>query len=171
MASLRDMYEAYENCMVRITGRNRDGALKTGSAFHIGDGYLVTARHVVADLDIHEVVNQGTREPIEVLSNHVSRRNSRVDLAVLEGRPSFPLFQFEGTCSANGNTVKTPGFIPLGGHLDDWIGTEFVMSKVLVLGYPPVPQAMNPVLVAAGGYVAAVIDKCNVPHPNFLFLP
>jgi hypothetical protein len=63
--------------------------------------------------------------------------------------------------------VKTDHF-PIGGHLDDWIGDELVLSKVLLMGYPPVPFSKKPVLLAAEGEVNAVVDKYNGPHPHFI---
>jgi V8-like Glu-specific endopeptidase len=42
--------------MVRVTVETEDGNLASGAAFHIGDGWLVTARHVIDSGRIHEVV-------------------------------------------------------------------------------------------------------------------
>jgi hypothetical protein len=42
------------------------------------------------------------------------------------------------------------------------------MSRVLLLGYPPIPFSKDPVLVAAEGEVNAVIDKHISPHPHFI---
>jgi hypothetical protein len=50
-------------------------------------------------------------------------------------------------------------FVPLGDHLDDWIGNgDFELTETLVLGYPPIPFTRAPVLIAAASYVNAVVD-------------
>jgi hypothetical protein len=48
--------------------------------------------------------------------------------------------------------------VPLGTHLDDWIvRRSFVMSEVLVLGYPPIPLTREAHLVAARAELNAVV--------------
>ncbi|MGP9680258.1 hypothetical protein ACT3TC_16705 [Halomonas sp. AOP27-A1-41] len=58
--------------------------------------------------------------------------------------------------------------IEIGGHLDDWIGDELVLSKVLLMGFPPILFSNRPVLLASEGKVNAVVDKYNGPHPHFI---
>jgi hypothetical protein len=43
---LRELYHRYGCCMAYITVE-KDGDENIGSAFHVGDGVFVTARHVV----------------------------------------------------------------------------------------------------------------------------
>lgn len=63
---------------------------------------------------------------------------------------------------------RTP-FFELGSHLDDWVGTsDFVLSEVVVLGYPPIPLAREPVLVATRAEVVAQIDRYDAPHVHFV---
>jgi len=58
----------------------------------------------------------------------------RADLAILET-------DFEAHPFGNGLGVKLIKSIsiPLGSHVDDWISDQFILSKVLVMGYPAVP--------------------------------
>jgi hypothetical protein len=50
-------------------------------------------------------------------------------------------------------------FVPLGSHLDDWIGSgRFRAQRSPRLGYPPIPFTREPVLIAAASYVNAVVD-------------
>ena len=53
--------------------------------------------------------------------------------------------------------------IPIGQHLDDWIGEELVLSRFLLMGYPTVPQSDAQVLVVAAGEVNAIVDKYAGP--------
>jgi len=48
MADLRHLYLKYEPYIVRITVTPK-GGLSTGTGFHIGDGLIVAARHVVQE--------------------------------------------------------------------------------------------------------------------------
>jgi len=58
--------------------------------------------------------------------------------------------------------------IPLGDHLDDWLGDELVLEPVLVMGYPTIPMSREPVLIASVGEVNAIIDKYTGGHPHFI---
>lgn len=44
---MKRLYELYRYCMVHIVVKTNTGNYANGAGFHIGDGYLVTARHVV----------------------------------------------------------------------------------------------------------------------------
>jgi len=60
-------------------------------------------------------------------------------------------------------------YIPLGGQLDDFLGQyELVLYRTLVLGYPPIPFADRPVLVASVGEINALVDKYTGGHPHFV---
>ncbi len=72
------------------------------------------------------------------------------------------------TIIENGKPKEKVDYIPLGDHLDDWLGDELVLSHVLVFGYPNIPLSIEPVLVAVQGEVNAVIDKYTSPHPHFI---
>lgn len=43
-----------------------------------------------------------------------------------------------------------------------------MLSKVLVMGYPPIPLSQGPVLVAVQGEINAIVDKYCGPHPHFV---
>jgi hypothetical protein len=58
--------------------------------------------------------------------------------------------------------------IPIGGHLDDYLGEELVLSKAMLMGFPPVPRTTAPVVVAVETEVNAVIDRYDGPHPHFV---
>jgi hypothetical protein len=72
------------------------------------------------------------------------------------------------TIIENGESREKVDLIPLGGHLDDWLGDELVLTKVLVLGYPKIPFSKESVLVAMQGEINAVIDTYIKPHPHFI---
>jgi len=55
--------------------------------------------------------------------------------------------------------------IPLGSHVDDWISDQFILSKVLVMGYPAVPWAHSSELVTTEAEINALVQNVRVPHP------
>ena len=46
---MKELYERYNCCVVQITLRTQVADRAIGTGFHIGDGYIVTARHVEAE--------------------------------------------------------------------------------------------------------------------------
>ena len=167
MPNFSYLYETYKRAVVRVTVRTKAGDLNTGTAFHIGDGWLSTAAHVVLGGELEEVMPERTDKRLRV-ERTIAHSDPSVDLALM--KTDFDLSHYmEKTTIHNppDGYVKTDHF-QIGGHLDDWIGDEFVLSKVLLMGYPPVPFSREPILLAAEGEVNAVVDKYNGPHPHFI---
>ncbi len=146
------LYSQYKNCVLRITTKNKEGDLVTGSGFHIGGGYIATAKHVIESGELEEITDW-TGTVTVACKRTLKPENPKIDLAVLETD-----FNLDGKHS----------FIPLGGHLDDWLGDEFVLTEVVVIGYPRIPCSLGGDLVAASGEVNAVIDRYNAPHVHFI---
>jgi S1-C subfamily serine protease len=159
--------------MVQVTTRDPNAAIASASAFHIGDGWLLTARHVVEDREIVELTPErhGHIGPLEAGRVLFHPDEPDVDLALIETNYSAEFY-----LSDRYTIVGTPrewktDHIQIGHHLDDWIGDELVMTRVLVMGYPPIPLA-GASLVAASGRVLAVIDRYIGPgHPFFVVSP
>jgi hypothetical protein len=169
--TLKQMYADYKPSMVFVEVTMPSGDLSCGSAFHVGHGLVVTARHVVEDSSRFQLVAEESGQKIAVERVSVPK-DRRVDLAVL--KTDFNLDHYMSRVThANDerrNSAKTD-YIPIGFHLDDWLGDEFVLSKILMMGYPPIPTSRGPVLVATTGTVSAVIDKYTGPHPHFVISP
>lgn len=153
--------------MVRITVRTELGDLSNGSAFHIGDGWLVTAAHVVNEGKIEEIVSEYCSQDLEI-EKIICHSDERVDLAILKTNLDLNHYLTKTAIHGSPEGFVQTDHIEIGGHLDDWIGDELVLSKVLLMGYPPVPFSRDPVLLASEGEVNAVVDKYNGPHPHFV---
>jgi hypothetical protein len=126
----------------------------------------------VVEYRVNAVVPERQFEPLTVRKIH-HHPDPTVDLAILE--TDFNLEpRIQGTTYHLPDGTELPAnelhrlFIPIGDHLDDWIGDEFILQDVVLLGYPRVPLALRPVLVASIGQVNAVIDRYIGPHPFFL---
>lgn len=161
---------AFAACMVCIESEDETGEVGIGSAFHIGEGYLVTARHVVENRRITRLIpnhyGQITLASIEVLYPS----DNSVDLALL--RSDFSLEHLRQTKIIGYETEKVYR-IELGSHLDDWINDEsFLLMEIYMFGYPPIPFSSKPVLVATTGHINAVIDPyAGSRHPLFIVSP
>ena len=167
MNNFTHLYQSYKYSMVRITIRTELGDLSNGSAFHIGDGWLVTAAHVVNGGEIEEIVSEYCSQDLEI-EKIICHSDERIDLAILKTNLDLNHYLTKTTIHGAPEGFLQTDHIEIGGHLDDWIGDELVLSKVLLMGYPPVPFSSKPVLLASEGEVNAVVDKYNGPHPHFV---
>jgi hypothetical protein len=179
----REIFTHIAGAMAYVEVENGDGDRGIGSAFHVGSGVFVTARHVVEGNTVCEVrMTEPTyielhgeqaasaqvfvhREGRAIPSHHVDNgvlqisggpffhRDARVDVAA---------FQVDAIDPA------TP-VVQLGSHLDDMIGqSDFILSEAVILGYPPIPMSAHPVLVGARAEVNAQVDLYDTPHVHFI---
>ena len=145
----RAQFEHYGPCVAAVETFTANGDRRIGAAFHVGEGVYVTARHVVQD-KIISVFNANVGQGLIVSGPHFHPDPS-VDIACFRVEEVWP------------------DYIPLGGHLDDWMGRdEFMLHRTLVMGYPPIPFSAEPVLVASLGEINATIDKYIGKHPHFI---
>ncbi|MGD9620606.1 MAG: trypsin-like peptidase domain-containing protein [Mycolicibacterium sp.] len=167
--------------MAYVEVQDATGGIRVGSAFHVGEGVFVTARQVVENGNVLEVgsteasyvpvdeldesstfvVVNGVKQPVHEVRNNVMtlqcgpyfHPDDAVDVAVFRVKKIDPL---------------TP-VIPLGGHLDDWLGeSDFVLTEAVILGYPPIPKAKRASLIGTHAEVNAMIDRCDTPHVHFV---
>lgn len=164
----KDTFMKYRGCVAYIASDDADGKPGIGSCFHVGEGVFVTARHVVQGRTITEVgfdddmttlallqdqKDWGTKPHgiVTITRGPLFHADPKVDLACFVAEP-FP-----------------QRWIPLGGHLDDWLGQyELVLYRTLILGYPPVHLTVKPLLLASLGEVNALVDLYSGPHPHFV---
>lgn len=164
---LRALFQSYKPALVRITVQTPAGDLSTGTAFHIGDGWLVTAAHVLRDGVVQEVVSELASAPLTVESV-IFHKDERIDLALMKTDLDLSHYLHGTMLLGSPRGFVRTDHIEIGGHLDDWIGDELALSKVLLMGYPPIPFSKHAVLLASEGEVNAVVDKYSGPHPHFI---
>ncbi len=166
-ARFSDLFHAYKPSLVFIEIELPSGDVSGATSFHIGRGYLVTARHVVDGNKIRRLVSHHYTGPADIKVGRIYLpADPRIDLAILE--TNFSLTHYMTKTTIVGREHLKTDHIPLGGHLDDWLGDEFTLSKALLMGYPPVPRSKDLVLVAIAAEVNAVVDKYDGPHPHFI---
>lgn len=145
---------------VVVKDSKESGKMSIGSCFHIGEGYYVTARHVVFGKDIDLIGRYDTslktyymesEAPVHVstyrefMTNTVEsifyHDDSKVDVAIMKIE-----------------TVRAP-VIQLSLESNQLTEGEFLMDEVVVLGYPPIFTSMRPHLVVLRGEVSAVVES------------
>jgi len=170
-AKFLELYDAYAAGVAYIAVRNPDGDEKIGTAFHVGDGVYITARHVVEHNEILEIAT--TEKAFDTSGYRAEAGPRLLNITHSPGKGKLvggPYFHPEKTIDVA--ALKVEGIsaptIPLGDHLDDLLGTELVLRPVLIMGYPPIPFADRPVLVATVAEVNAVVNKYTGGHPHFI---
>jgi hypothetical protein len=161
------LYEEYAGVVAYVEVEKPDGSRGIGSAFHVGDGVFVTAAHVTRGNRVLSVATtQQSRWPDE---------NGNITIHGREGKfkSSFPSdlrFASEpfyhpderiDVAAIQIDLKETLPAIPLGSHLDDWLGNDFTLSRALIFGYPPIPFTSEPVLIGSIGEINAVVDLYN----------
>jgi hypothetical protein len=168
------LYESYRGAMAYIEVKLPNGDISIGSSFHLGEGIFITAKHVVEN---NQIISMATTEHYYVHDEngkttiHGDEQKYRSEFPKLLTIVKGPFFHTNELIDVGVLVCKEKDIIPipLGGHLDDWINdSQFILAETVVMGYPPIPFADKPLLIAAKGEINAVVDKYNTPHPHFI---
>lgn len=163
----RQQCSTLKSCIAYVESEDDLGDKSIGTCFHVGEGVFVTARHViegrknfVIGFDPGSSLNAGhagslvpgtTTGQIRIVDGPHFHENKSIDVACFRA-----------------NTVPEKE-VRLGGHLDSFMSEhEFLLYPVLIMGFPPIPLAKRPVLVATVGEVNAVVDLYVGKHPRFI---
>jgi hypothetical protein len=161
----REFYRQFAPSVAYVEIRDKLGDIEIGSAYHIGEGIFITARHILDVSKINKIattVNQYS----EIVDGKQSLINLACELSIEQGPFFHPNEDVDVSCFI-ANKKDLP-IVPLGSHLDDWIGDDMVLHSTLVLGYPPIPFSSGPGLFATKAEINAVIDKYTGGHPQFI---
>jgi Trypsin-like peptidase domain len=136
-----------------------------GSAFHIGDGIFVSARHVIDGVTIKEIATtKSAHLSEEAGGKSVPPRR----LEIVDG----PYFGADGLDVAvfRVDLGATPlPAIAVSQHTDYALGeNDLVLSDILVVGYPPIPFTTVPSQVVTLGQINAVVRVRHSPVLHFI---
>ncbi len=134
----KEMFDKYKRAVGHVI-IEKQGREFSGTAFHIGEGFYVTAKHVLKNSKCSFNLYKGYSAPIPI--DDIIESEDSVDLAI---------FKVD---------IISNEVIQIGGHLDDWVGDELQMTKGIVLGFPPIPMSRDSVLVSDEVRIIAIVDK------------
>ena len=190
----RALFYKHASAMAYIDVETSEGDMSIGSAFHIGEGVFVTARHVIQN----KIIEIKITEPIPVSSKEYFKNILGVNVdeeyikeyddtlhKVLGTPPAFkhwekPLEIVEGPIFHKNEKVDLGVFkvrelhpnvsvVKLGIHWDDWVHRGlWLLSDAVVLGYPPIPMANDPHLIGAKAEVHTYLVPRHSPHIHFV---
>jgi len=166
---LRKVYHKSRRSVAYVTVETREGIESIGTAFHIGQGYFVTARHVIENNKIIDVCITQPQSTVEgyhspplsdierprsliVASEPVLAPNAIDDVAV------FRVEEFEGLPTIPLSSVHDI-------HQDEDLA---LLTNVLCIGYPPIPLTVHPFQVAVDATVSAMINIRGSSYLTFV---
>ena len=168
---LQKLYAQHAGAVAYVTVEDDYHDEGIGSAFHIGDGIFVTAKHVIEDKKILEVA---TTKRIELTQETIDDTKES-EVIIIEPKV---LNIIEGPFVNKNEDIAVfkvdleKDFLPyvqLGSHTTHEItDNEFVLTNALVIGYPPIPFTTTPNQVVASGQVNAVIDVRHSGYVHFV---
>lgn len=139
-----------------------DGTAGIGSAFHIGEGVFITARHVVEGVTIQEIA---TTKSVHLLEEGGGQVMPPRLLHLIDG-PHFGPDDLDVSVFRVDLGGQVLPAITLSDHTDYGLGeNDLVLSDILILGYPPIPFTTVPSQVATLGQINAVV---RVRHSSVL---
>jgi len=155
---MRDLMEA----CIAIEVRLFSGDLSIGTGFHVGEGVFLTARHVLEGNTIIKLLESSTeRAAVD--------GNGRKTLTLSAG----PFYHSDPDVDVAAFKLAGPGpelpIFELGGHYDDWVNdADWVLTEAIVFGYPPIPMALDAILVVDQVIVNAVVDTYRDRYMRFV---
>lgn len=158
----QELMRRYSSAVAYVAIKNHEGDQNIGSAFHIGNGVLVTARHVIFEKEILEIGHSDSCANLQEVwySPELNKGSIHGPYYHPDANIDVALIQVDGLDKTS---------IPLGFHLDDWLDNSLILSDAIVMGYPPIPFAKGPLLVTTKAEINTIVDlRGNNPHPRFV---
>jgi hypothetical protein len=144
-----EVYWQARPALALATGLTPEGDISSGTAFHVGDGYFITAAHLAGLKEFAIAPEDHAGDAVTVRA--IFRSDYGADTTVIE-------------TDYAGQT-----YLDLGSNWDDIGADTLIGAPILMLGYPPIPRADGPVLVAAPGHIGAIISRYDgVRHLHYI---
>jgi Trypsin-like peptidase domain len=170
--------------MVKIEAQLSSGDYDIGTGFHIGDGFIATARHVVEASKIrvvaHPLIGSSRRNAEFCFMSDDPKDHCEHDLNVEEiFKPEDPKIDvavlrtdfnsdFYTSDQLTSNDRKISHFRLQFVYDEDLHETDILLRQVLLMGYPRIPQTTDAFLVCARADINAVVGKFNAPHSHLI---
>lgn len=186
----RKLYFTHATALAYVDAELPNGDRGIGSAFHIGDGVYVTARHVVEN---NKIVEVKATDPVPITADemfpdaspefieeykasltsvmgHEPMFKHWLDPLQIDRGPFFPEdARIDLAVFRASNVHPAAGIVDLGFHYDDWIYRyPWALSDAVILGYPPIPLTTSPYLVAARAEIHTFVQPWHSPNVHFI---
>ncbi len=165
---MNQLYYKLRPAIVALETEDRSGRPGIGSGFHVGDGIVVTARHVVEGMRSVRLIAKEAKPGAAILATIFSS-NPLADVALL--RTDLDFSAYMNLTHLHGFTYTKTDHLTLGVEWDDFANDSLVLYDVIVAGYPPIPTAY-PTLVMIRAQVNALIDQYPIggqhPPPKYV---
>ena len=165
---IQKLYEQFAGAVAYISVVDEENNDGIGSAFHIGDGIFITAKHVIENKRINEIA---TTKRIKLIQDEEKQpKVTLIDPSVLHivDGPYQDEEDDVAVFKVDIDGIFLPA-IQLGSHTSHEVSdNDFVLSNVIVIGYPPIPFTTTPNQVVATGQVNAVIDVWHSKYVHFV---
>lgn len=155
----RFLYKKYASSVAYVEVEDSNGKLSIGSAFHIGKGIFITAKHVVENLKINKI---GTM----IHTDNLVISNEEHIITLVREPLLHPIRDVDVACLIT-DADHLPR-IPLGTYTDVSLRNDMILHSALLFGYPPVPLSKIPVLICTITQINAIIDMSIRGHFHFI---
>ena len=165
---MNQFFYKFRPTIIALETVSNSGDKGLGTGFHVGNGFVITARHIVEGMQsVRLIASHAKGGKIEEI---IFSKNQLADVALLRTNLNFSNY-LENTY-IHGMEYQKTDHLTLGVEWDDFADESLVLYDVIVMGYPPIPTAF-PTLVTIRTQVNAIIDQYPIggqnPPPN-LFL-
>ena len=148
---------------IGIIDRKNDEGI--GSAFHIGDGIFITARHVVDGAKINEIA---TTKSAHLGEEAVGKVYPPRRLEIIEGPYFGPDDLDVAVFRVDLNDTPLPA-IRVSQHTNFTLGeNDLILSDILIIGYPPIQGTTVASQVATLGQINSVVRVRHSPALHFI---
>jgi hypothetical protein len=154
---MRDVYLKAKGAIAYVVVEKWNGDESIGTAFHIGDGFFITAKHVLEGNRVKEVsITQPLVASTGYHANHLSEETRPRTLNIVGGP-----WIADGDVDVAVIRVEAAESIPtikLSSDHDIYQSEDILLlSPVICIGYPPIPHARHPFQVVVDGRINALV--------------
>lgn len=151
------LYREIKNQMVVLEARDENQDITCGTAFHIGDGLLVTARHNIQN---QYALKTQDDQSISIVAEFACSEEDR-DIAVIKTDFEPKLLTDESQTvedSASSEDGAPTNFVPIFDYFAySKLAELYFLDDVFVFGFPPIPKTTRAELVAVRAQVNAFV--------------
>lgn len=154
---MRDVYLKVKGAIAYVVVETCQGDESIGTAFHIGDGYFITAKHVLEGNTVREVSITQPLRRIEAIRGRHLNDDTRPRSLQMDGEPRLADGDVDVAVFRTIGALGLPAIRLSSWHDIDLLEDEVLLAPVICVGYPPIPLTTHPFQVAVEGTINALV--------------